>query len=265
MVWGEGTSAAAKKKLKPDDYFKPVDEFQIRALTILLFGEASTLKTGFAMSCPPPVYGVDTEGKWPNVKRHYPGKEIYVFDLLEAALDPNTDEMDPKVALDEIENALSALATVNEGTIAIDSLTDIDYWLSAWLEKTAMYRSEKTGKPYQFEWGRRNTRFRQLIQRLLAKKDVTKVLTCHPKEIYVAKEASGKFTARAHETTPFLADVVLHTYKLGVGPQTSYQAVLEKCSFAKAYNTTIVDPSYEKLIDVLERDLKIKVGFKRNE
>jgi len=258
MAWG--SKVKVKKKIKREDYFKPVEDFHVKALTILLFGDPATLKTGFCMSCPEPVYGIDTEGAWPRVKRHFPGKQIFCFDILEAALDPNSDELDAKVALDELENALSALQDVNSGTIAIDSLTDVYNWMQAWLEQTAMYRSEKTGRPYQFEWGRLNTRWTQLMQRLLAKKTVTKVFTAHPKEVYLGKEATGKLIARTHESTPFLADVVIHTYKLGTGEETTYTAVIEKCRFAKAYNRTIEDITYDKLIKVLREDLHVEVG-----
>jgi len=262
MAWGTKPTVPVKE-IKPADYFKPVDSYKIPALEILLFGEPETMKTGFAMSCPQPVYGIDTEGKWPIVQRHFPGKQIFVFDLLEKALDVNADEIDPKIALDELENALTSLKDVQEGTIAFDSMTDIYQWMQAWLEQVATYRSEKTGAPYQFEWGKLNRRWRQLIQRVMAKKNVTKVYTAHPREIFLRKEGTGKYEPATHDTLPFLCHVVLHTYKIptaDIANPVDYFAVIEKCSFEKSYNREMRPVTYDQLVETLRKDLKVEIA-----
>jgi len=120
--------------LKVSDVFKKPSEIAQHktGLKILIWGEEDTRKTGFCLSCPPPVYHIDTELGAPPLFRYFPGKDIEWCDA--TYLNPNTDEPDPFVALQRLESTIALLKDVGKdrrpedpvpGTICIDSGTDV--------------------------------------------------------------------------------------------------------------------------------------------
>jgi len=189
------------------------------------------------------------------LKEPFKSKDIRVFEA--AQLDLNTAEVDPVKSLEAVEEAVGLLKEINEGTIVIDSVTDIWQWIGAWLEGVATARTQ-SGRPYQFEWGKANLRYRRLILRLMAKPNVHVILTGQPRPLY---DEQGRRLPmdepRVQRQTEHMVDVVLHLQKQILPHETKYFATITKCRFQRGYNKQIEDLTFDKLVEVLQTDLGV--------
>ncbi len=254
----------AKKKeetepLKKEQFFKTTDTIEhSQGLKILVWGGPGEGKTYFALTFPPPIYVLDTEYGVMPVLRHFPDKDINVYEA--AVLDPDTDEPDAGKSLKMIEQALSTLKDINEGTIVVDSGTDVWSWLGAWLEQAGA-KMTSIGKPQRLEWGRANLRWRQLILRLMAK-PVHFVITAQPTEEYSSSgEALGTYKPRIQKQTPHMCDIILHVEKRfmkGI-PKPKHIATMTKCRFQRGLDMEIEDITFDKLCTALQKDLGITI------
>lgn len=257
MSWDQ---LAKGKTVSREAFFKSISDIKhIGGLKVGIYGPPESGKTYFAMTFPPPIYVIDTEfGAHKVAKQHFENKEIFIFEATQ--IDLLTDRPDPLKSIEEVENALTALKDIKEGTIVIDSGTDIWQWIGAWLEQVASRRA-KDGRPYQFEWGTANERYRHLIMRLLSK-PVNLVITAQEQIVY---DQQGRPTSmvqpRWQKQTPHWVDVLIHLEKRfdPALKKWRYIATIEKCRFARAYQKEIEDIDYKKLIDTLRKDLGVKL------
>jgi len=262
MAWPVNPTTPAVKPT-PETFFKPVSTEALKpiALKILVSGKSEVGKTYFSQTFPEPIYIVDTElGATKIAQRHFAGKKIHIAEVL--ALDPTSDKPNPVSSLDLAEKALLSLASLSEpnGTIVIDSLTDIWLWIQAWLDVVAE-RKTAAGQPQRFEWSHAQQRFRNLIMRLILK----------PQHLVMTTQLQPKYDTRGQELglevphtyrqTPHWVDFQLLIAKSYNAPIKKYQYIgtLEKCRFQRAYNKEIEDITFTKLADVLEKDLKLPV------
>jgi len=260
MTWNN-----VKKKeetLEKEEFFRAGSTLTLdQGLKVLVWGDAGVGKSYFALSAPPPIYVLDTEFGTMPVVRHFKDKEIYVFEA--AILDPDTDEPDAEASLKKIERALATLKDIDKGTIVLDSGTDIWGWLGAWVEQGAQKKGKMTsiGQPQRLEWSRANTRWRQLILRLMAK-PVHFVITAQPQEEYSSKgEAMGIYKPRIQKQTEFMCDIILHIekeFKKGARKPV-YKATLTKCRFQRGLELTFEDVTFDGLCEVLDEKLGVKV------
>jgi len=248
-------------------FFKPIKEIKVvTGLKVAIWGPPETGKTYFCCTCPEPVYinrvlvstgRIDTEWGCTKVaKQHFPDKDIRVYEVKVVESEDPT-KIDYYATFKKIAEAVQALADVQEGTICIDSVSDIYTWLNAWVEETAVKRTS-IGTPQRIEWGRRNTAYRNLIFRLLAK-PVNVVITAQPQRLYGSRgEELNVYVPRWLEPQEHWADVVIKTEKKRVGVQIKYRATITKCRMMRAYNAVIENLTYAKLIKKLQQDLGVK-------
>ena len=247
---------------KPSDVFRPAKELMHKkGLKTLCWGEEETLKTGFVLSFPPPVYLIDTEYGWEHVyEEHYIdtlGDDLHVLEV--GVLDPKTDEPDATESLEALEDAIKAVRNVQKGTIAIDSMTSVWDWLQTWMEQTAERRYKKTGEPMRTEWARVRTRLTNIFTRLSAK-PIHFVMTAHPQEIYAGGQSTGVFKPRIHQLARHRADIVLHMKKEYIkGKGWQYVSELTKCRWKKSIGLQIQDITFDKLLKVLKTKLGVKI------
>lgn len=253
--WGEiaknsKPEAKAEEKEKFEDFFKPLSEVLPRKkLKIGIWGDTETGKTHFALSCPPPVYVIDTEYGAPLVAKKFK-KEIYIMECF--VEDPETMKADPVKSLERVEKAINLLRSKNlkEGTIVIDSGTDIWQWEE---ERMKEQVGEMGRKLFQFDWGIANKHYKELMMKLLSMETVF-VITAQPREIYVGAQKTGLFQPKWMQQTPFWLDVVLHTEKLPPTPdypRAKYVATITKCRAERQFDKQIEDVTYDKLYEVL--------------
>jgi len=159
-----------------EELFKKAAEIKIASrLKCGIWGEPEGGKTYFALTFPEPIYVIDTDfGTAPVARVHFPDKDINVFEV-RVALGSNPLEVDVAKTLEKIGDAINALQYVTEGTIAVDSWSDIVKWTNTLIEETATWKT-RDGRPYRFEWGRRNKILMAMIYRLF-RSDANLVIT----------------------------------------------------------------------------------------
>ena len=147
MTW----NLLKESEKKYEDFWKSPEYIVKKSgIKVLVWGPPETGKTHFALTAPEPIHVIDTEfGTYPLLcKEPFKNKDIRVFEA--AQLNVESAEIDPVKSIEAVEEAISFLKDINEGTVVIDSVTDIWQWLGAWLEVTASVRTA-SGRPYQFE------------------------------------------------------------------------------------------------------------------
>jgi len=255
--WGQPVTT---KKI--EDVFKPAKEVAQHktGLKILIYGREDTMKTGFGLSGPPPVYDIDTELGAPPLFQYFPEKDIKWCDA--TFLDPTKDIQVPESALTQFEGILTLLKDVEEGTILIDSGTDIWDWIQGWIQQVG---KKKEGTLLRFEWAKAKQRWRRLLLRLFAK-PVTFIMTAQPQEIYDAGgQATGRFRPRVQSASPHMFDIVIYAQRWEtIHPKTKertvrYVSEIRKCRFKKGYRPLIDEITYEKLCARLKQDLGVEV------
>src|SRR3989304_53174 len=124
-------------QLETKDYFKSVKTMELkRGLKVGLYGESETGKSYFGMTCPPPVFVIDTEFAAVKLaKQHFPQKDIQVCEV--KVISEETMQPDPIRSMYEFENAIVSLKGIEKGTIAVDNITDYWQYVRAWMETQA--------------------------------------------------------------------------------------------------------------------------------
>jgi len=109
-------------------------------------------------------------------------KEIYVHHACK--ISESTQTPDYYDSINQFKDVLKVVAKhVYTGTFAIDNTSDLRLWLNALVDKEARFVNEKTGQPYQFEWGAANEIVRGMTETFREKK-MHFVLTAHTKPKY---------------------------------------------------------------------------------
>ena len=263
--WQKGNKnkdAPVRELPKIEDFFKRGEDLvHTQGLKIMIWGPTATGKTHFAMSAPPPIFILDTEFGSAPLLRHFPDKDIYIYEA--AVLDEESDEPDAEKSLRQIELAIATLKDVEQGTIVIDSGTDIWSWMAGWVEQQARKRGKmtKADTPQRLEWGRANLRWRQLILRLMSK-PVHFVITAQMTEEYSSRgEQLGTYKPRIQKQTPHLCDIIIRlekVYKKG-STKPEFRGTLTKCRFERSFDEAIEDVTFDKLCAVLKDKLGVVV------
>jgi hypothetical protein len=296
-TWGTSTSVR-----KFEDVFKTPAQMakHKKGIKVLAWGAEDTFKSGFALSFPPPLYSIDTELGQPPLFQYYvncpqchketqhilypDGKigqcsicgdlngTMKAINWCDATyLDPNTDDPDPKAALDRLEGTIALLKDIGKdlketdpipGTIIIDSGTDTWDWIQAWLEGVGKHTKEGNYL-MQTEWAKAKQRWRQLILRLMAK-PMHIVMTAQPQEIYAGKQATGEFRPRLQPASQHIFDIVIHCMKWETRIENQpvkvrYMSEITKCRFKKGWRAQFEEISYDKLTMALKKECGVEV------
>ena len=123
----------------------------------LVWGPPGVGKSYFALSCPEPIRVISTEGGISQLYKQFEGKDIQVMECSEPYTEPleiqgkkDTDpfSVDPVVSLEKIDAATMALKDVKDGTIVVDSISDIWEWMGIWLKAKAKMHQAASGSDY---------------------------------------------------------------------------------------------------------------------
>jgi len=269
--------AMSPEPTKSENLFVPIKQAQQRnGVKILLWGEFGSGKTYTALSFKAPVYVVSTEFGVTSLGHHFDGKDIRVLECsvpytdapksASGEIDDQPFAIDPVKSLDKLEDATNALKEVQEGTIVIDSVSDVWAWLGNWLDYIAKKNVSKgSGKEYMMrtEWQKANAKYRWLMMRLLSR-PCNVVLTSRSGPVY---DSSGNVTMqtkpKAQQETAYYVDIVAKMEKKDIqdidpktgkitGVRNSRVAVIEKCRFADVGRLEIQDMTYDKLENALK-------------
>jgi hypothetical protein len=264
MTTPEWKSDQEKEPMRPSqlqesDYFKKIQDVEVRkGLKIGVYGDPEVGKSFFGDTCPPPVFVIDTDlAAVKLAKQHFPQKDIRVCEV--KVVSEVTMQPDPIKSMYELENAIIALKSVQQGTIVVDNVTDYWQFVCAWMETQATRRT-KSGQPMRFEYAMANERYKYFIMRLLVM-PITVVLIAQSQQAYTEDGRETNIAKpRWQKQSPFWTDIVLHFEKRNITNQWVYQATIEKCRFQRAFSATITDCTYEKLVEVLREKLKVSIN-----
>lgn len=232
--------------------FKPIDEIKKRKkLKIAAWGPEETGKTHFLLSCPEPVYVIDTEFGASQLRKKFPDKEIYIAETFR--LNPETAEVDSLASLNAVEEAVNSLKDLDGGTVGIDSGTDLWYWCEAYM-KTQV--SKLMREQYRFDWKFANEKWKSIIMKLLSMNTVF-VITSQTKPVYAGSEDTGLLQPRWMRATPHWVDIKIAMKKIEdrKAGKTRYVGVIEKCRHERQYNKAIEDITYERLYETVKEFL----------
>ncbi len=265
MSWGKKKEV---KKPNPKIFFVPSKELRIHGLKIGIWGPPGSGKTHFSLTFPEPIYVIDTEYGTSKViwKKPFNEKEIYVAEVVVLN---ERDEVDTIKSLEQAEEAIRSLAEIfpsarevrqPQGTIVVDSVSDIWAWYVDYLDITAKRRT-RDGKPMMTEYGIINDRYRALMLMLLSRAAHV-VLTAKVQDQYAMTPnglAKIGVKPRWQKDTPYWVDLVMKMERIVSGADVKFRAKIEKCRFVKTPpNDEIWNPDYVKLVEYLDK-LGVKI------
>jgi hypothetical protein len=247
--------------LQSGDYFKPLKDMNVkRGIKVGAYGSPETGKSYFGMTCPEPIYVIDSElAAVKLAKQHFAQKDIRVCEV--KVISEETMQPDAIASMYEFENAIVSLKDIKSGTILVDNVTDYWQYVCAYMEENATRRT-KSGQPLRFEYAMANERYKYFIMRLLTS-PASVVLVAQSQKAYDSegKETSVS-TARWQKQTPFWVDIVLHFDKNMIqGGQIVHEATMEKCRLQRAMNLKIKDCTYDKLVAELKDKLSVSINL----
>ena len=180
MAWGKGKTININEDEESNednksfsDYFKPSIDFPDQpSINIILWGNEKVGKTHFTSTAPKPHFVIDTESIYEkflkyNVKDR---EDIYIIDCLRLS-EVDNGKVDVLKSLDILFKGIDKLVThikdnsITDGTIIVDSISDVYDWLNIWTESNAS-KTLSDGKPNRLEYGKRNRLHAQLIHLL---------------------------------------------------------------------------------------------------
>lgn len=209
------TTEQEKKKIK--DLFKPSVELEVvSGLKIGVYGRWKVGKTHFALTAPLPVYVVDTEGSARTNVKLFPKErqdKVFISEVINYA-DKKDKKIDLMASLDAVMDSVDVLTDMiteqpdADGTIVIDSASDIWDWLNQWLELSADTVRTKGGNISRLEWGKANRRYTEFMYMLLRSR-WNVVMTFRAFEAVSDKGQSLGYDApKWQKNTPYWLDLI---------------------------------------------------------
>ena len=249
-----------------------VEQDKRSTLRTLVWGKPGHGKTSMIMSAKRPLYIIACEPGWETVYEMLKPEHKKDVHIVEAfALDEVTDEPDPGLSLDKIDEAVSALRDVKEGTIAVDTTTEVWRWIQRWWE-----RKQGQKPQYQFQWQGANVRYENLMLRL-ATRPCNIIFTAKSSELYDTKgQPTGTYQPRTQKETQHWVDLVIYLRKSPdpAIPNTpiEFKALIEKNRLRETINGKAISIEFDvpdqggwtKILDILAEQYKIPEDKLRN-
>ena len=248
----------AFKKLSSED--------PLKYLKIAVTGRPKTGKSRFALSCPGPVYVIETEPGLPPLAKLFPDKEIYFVDVYEPDY-TGVFEVDASKTLAKIDASVRLIRDLiradpkSVGTVVLDSVTDIWKWVMEWM-KLEILKIDRTARVrQQWDYGYANTKYQNIIMQIIAL-PVHVVLTAQEKEEYAsAGQPSGQYEPSWMWQTPQWVDVELSLLKLmtraTADAKPTYKCVVKNSRHSDDDANPIdgkdlENPTFEKVRDLIK-------------
>jgi len=136
-------------------------------------------KTHIACSAKKPIYFIDTENSARMIAKNFPEKDqkdIHILEVLKFVKNKGSEEkVDYSESLKTVMGAINLLDEMirttpegEEGTIVVDSASDVWNWLTAWLLEQKDLKFTASGFMLQTEYAKRNRRWTDFLTTLRA-------------------------------------------------------------------------------------------------
>ena len=268
-----------------DKYFK--DTIKPTAFVTLFFGDTDCGKTYPAMTFPEPIFIIDTENRAILTKAYnFDNKAINIFEPVQFKTEfdgNNVDPFDSHKTIEQITKFVIDFANqvkqrkIKQGTLVIDSCTDIWTFIQDWGTIELSKRSNKKGAradnitgeiTTQFDWKVPNKKHFELlgILRSLIKYGIFIVFTAREEKTpdYAQQQNKNpllKDIIRAQKDVPFLADIIIQSVKRENQGQVKNYALIKKLRGLPVPNQMVENISYDKIINLIKQQ-KEKVDKK---
>ncbi len=180
MAWSKTTNSETKKKSKfpkiDINNFKPATELKMdNGLKMGIYAKSKIGKSMFALTAPRPLYFIDTEFSIEKnvIQLDDADKEgvhiIQIDKILEEVSEEDfTSDKYELMKYQVIEDAVKSIIDLelDNGTIVIDSGSDMYEYLNNYTDLTKDVPKTKTGDTFGFSWGKRNKLLTELMDRL---------------------------------------------------------------------------------------------------
>ena len=269
--------AATTEKVLPTVVFKKLSaEDPMKYLKFAVTGRPKTGKSRFALSCPGPIYVIETEPGLPPLAKLFPDKDIYFVDVYVPDYS-GTFEVDAIKTLENIDAAIRQIRKLiiddpkAVGTVVLDSVTDIWKWVAEWM-KLDVLKIDKTARvKQQWDWGYANTKYQNIIMQIVSLPTHV-VLTAQDKEEYAgAGQPSGQYEPSWMWQTPQWVDIELNLLKIipAANVKPKYKAVVKNCRHPDDFKEpidgkSVDDPTFENIRELLTNSKKKKEEEKPN-
>ena len=223
MSWEEQkTDVKEQEEKKPQIEFKNFNEAdKNRGFKIGIYGGFATGKTHFCLTCPEPIFIIDTEMGASPLAHQFKGKDIKILDICEA---------DGVLSYEKYVEAVKFLGEQkNIGTIIIDSATDIWNFCQEYGKVKVFKIKPEQRLAQQWDWGVINKLY---LKPLLSLININSnlILTAREQEVYnSAGNPSGIINPHWMKKTSYWMDYVIHnTKKINKMNNVDFSTVIDK-------------------------------------
>lgn len=261
------TEKKSEKAFKDfSEYFKPSTTIKVdKGLKIALYGEAKSGKTYFGLTAPKPIAIIDTENGVQQNKYSFSKEEQDMFLLLrvieDAVLDVDTNKIDVVEGLIVIEEALGSIVEMlHENpdalkTVMIDSGTDLWDWLGIWLDERAETKKTKSGAMPQFEWGKANKKYTEMMYKLL-KSNANVIATFRAVDAYSETgERLGYKVPKWQKNTDYWFDFIAELKDKGI----HRELIIHGNRFGIPKGTIIKNAQWNDVVDLIKKYSKTEI------
>lgn len=258
MGWRSSTTGEERVMRAKEELFTTLEEYpKEKRMKLAPWGESGVGKTWTVCSAPPPIYVLETEYGIAQLYKHFAHKLKDIHVLHCAVADGATVEEDAIMSLELVEEALTSLKDLEDGTIAIDSGSDLWQWVQVKM-KVEILKLGPTERiqPSDYAWG--NMYYKKIM--LKAKAINTHfIFTGHSQEKFgdARLTPTGVYVPRWQKWTPQYVDAVVYLTHPPAGSAEGIinQAVITKCRFMHMYKRKYDNFTFDQLYKDVEEYL----------
>jgi len=241
-----------------EELFKSLEEYpKEKRMKLAVWSEAGVGKSYVVCSAPPPVYVLETEYGIAQLYKHFPDKLKYIHVLHCAYSGGATVEDDALESLALVEEALNSLSDLTEGTLAVDSGSDLWQWVQVKM-KVEILKLGPTERiqPSDYAWG--NMYYKKLMLKAKAI-PVHFVFTGHSQEKFgdARLTSTGIYVPRWQKWTPQYVDAVVWLQRALPGAKEGIvnSGTVTKCRFMHMYKRKYDNFTFDDLYKDVEEYL----------
>jgi hypothetical protein len=265
-----GKKPAVGKDMTLEELFTPSNQLsRVPGCKLGVMADAGVGKTYLACTAKKPIYFIDTENSARMITKNFPEdeqKDIHILEVLKFIKTKGSKEkIDYGESLEAVMSAINLLDEKihntpegEEGTIVIDSATDVWTWLTQWLYEQKDLKYTASGFLMQTEYSKRNRRWADFLTTLRAC-NWHVVLTFKTVNVY---DDSGKKTEEHegvwHKDTKFLWNNVGELRKDGKGGNNFILNKTRDGPLPNPEKDVVVNPAWIDIIHMLEKRSGLK-------
>jgi hypothetical protein len=246
----------AKKARTKEELFKPAKDLVHKlGLKAGVHGLTGTGKTRICWSAKPPVYILGTEEGSAQLFGEFPGKDVRILECYVSTGDPQQDCLESLALMKE---AVWALSDLNEGTVCIDSGTDLWEWIGGVLRLNVLKVDLAARvQPSDYKWA--NAEYRSIIMKCRSI-PTHFIMTARDGEVFRDAKLSptGVYKPQWQKWTPHFLDIQVLLYRWEDKGIVSYKSSIEKFRHHALDQTDFTNMDFDMLYEQVGKYLGVE-------